>query len=150
MPDDAKEKRQQIVDDLEDLISQLAQQSDSRATNLQVMIEEQGKQIEASAEKREKRRWAWFSSVILGLIIALTIAGVEAWERNYAKIAEIQADMARIEQRQKFIKEQTLQKYEFQSMLLELHRARDEARREILDQLEKDLRKEMKELHPRK
>lgn len=142
MPDN----HEQLVEELEDLIAQLSQQTDIRSNATQIFAEN----VEKRAEEREKRRWAWFLVVVTSVVVGVFILGFETWERHYDRLIEIQQRVIKIEESQIFLKEHMVDRYEFDTKLLEMHRLRDYERGEVIKELEENLKKEIEKLHPRK
>ena len=145
MPEDT-ERQEQLLEELEEIVSQLAQQTDSKTTNLRVFMEEQDKKADA----REKKRWAWFLTIVTSILLGLLVLGFETWERQYDRVNEMQKALIKIEQRQGFIQDQMLKKYEFKERLADLHRLRDQDREKALDRIVEELKEEIDKLQPRK
>lgn len=115
MPKEKTDRYEKVIEELEEIVSQLAQQTDSRATNLQVSIEQQQKFI----EERDRKRWTWFLVIFTSVFLALAILNIEMWERQNDRINAVQYHATKIETSLEFLKDQIVKKYEFIQQLNE-------------------------------
>lgn len=120
--------------DVEELISILAQQADSRSTNLQVYIEELNQNLAA----QEKKRWQWFYGVVTSVLLVLVIFGFEVWERQYDRVSVLCTQVTRIEERVEFIRSNSVGRVEFS----EMRRRLDKELEKLSQEIESIIRKE--------
>lgn len=116
-----------LQEDLQDLISLLAQQADKRSTNLQVNIES----LEQNIAERDKRRWRWFLVVVSSVAVAFFILGFETWERHYDRLAKISQEVVIIQQKQEAIQDKMVKRIDLQEKLIELISKDKEFEKEI-------------------
>jgi hypothetical protein len=115
MPPKNQDREIQLLDELEDIVSLLAQQTDSKTTNLQVGIEQQKKLL----DEQDKRRWRWFVIVTTSVLIALGVLSFEVWERQYDRINSVEKQVIKIDSSIGTLKGGLLKKYEFREELEE-------------------------------
>lgn len=144
MPEET-DKLDIIKEELEELISLLVQEEDSRSTNLQLYMEELNKEV----ERRENRRWVQFLAGVTAVFVGAGYYTLELWERQYDRINSLDKCRVMTEHQLKEIDEVLVSKHEFKERLLELHRERDKERREALENLEREIKTEINKLHPR-
>jgi hypothetical protein len=115
MPREKKnqDRHVQLLDELEDIVSLLAQQTDSKTTNLQVHIEQQRKQL----EEQDSRRWKWFVIIASSILLAIGIITFEMWERQYDRINSVEKQVVKMDTSIDVLKENSLKKYEFREQL---------------------------------
>jgi len=90
---EADTRQAELLGELEEIVSQLAQQTDSKTTNLQVYIEEQKKLL----DERDHRRWMWFLGISVSILLTLGVLSIEMWERQYDRIACIDKAFVKID-----------------------------------------------------
>lgn len=139
MPED---KLQELLLELQDELSIIAQQSDKRNTNLQVQMDDCVEEV----DKRIKKRWNWLLGIILAAGVATGVLGFEVWERQYDRVNELHEHVIRMEQKIEFLKELTLKKHDLYDKMEMLRKEREAA----LDKLVKELKEEIDKLHPRR
>lgn len=138
MPED---KLQIILEELQNELSIIAQQSDKHNTNLQVRMDDCVEKV----DQKMRKRWNWLIGTVLTVFLALGVVGFETWERQYDRVNRIHEHLIRLEQRQNSLKENTLRKHELYDKI-ELLRNERENR---IDNLLRQLREEIDNLHPR-
>lgn len=116
-----KDKQDLLLSELEELIAQLAQQTDSKTTNLQVYVEEQRKEVDA----KDRKRWAWFLTIVTSVILAIGVLTFEMWERQYDRISNLGREVTKNVQSIDYLKDQMLRRYELREKLDELSKQRD-------------------------
>jgi hypothetical protein len=137
-----KDKQDLLLSELEELLAQLAQQTDSKTTNLQVDIEEQRKAV----DDRDRRRWAWFLAIATSVLLAIGILTFEMWERQYDRITALGREVTVNAQTVNNLKDQMLKRYELRDRIAEVEKQRDLVRDKndtelgkLIDHLEKEL-----------
>jgi hypothetical protein len=143
-----KDKQTLLLNELEEIISQLAQQTDSKTTNLQVYIEEQHRAL----EDKDRRRWIWFVTIATTVLLAIGILIFEMWERQYDRITVLGREVTASAQQITYLKDQMLRRYELRDKISEIEKQRDLTRdkndaelAKLITKLEKDLDKELAE-----
>jgi hypothetical protein len=140
----AEERQERLLKELEELISQLAQQTDSKTTNLQVNMED----FDKLADTREKKRWRWFIIATTSILIPVLVLGFETWERHYDRLSLVEKQTLRIESQLGLLKDQLINKHEDKEQLDELKKKsdleRDKTDKDLLDMIKK-LEKELAE-----
>jgi hypothetical protein len=140
----AEERQERLLKELEELISQLAQQTDSKTTNLQVNMED----FDKFADTREKKRWRWFIIATTSILIPVLVLGFETWERHYDRLSLVEKQTLRIESQLGLLKDQLINKHEDKEQLDELKKKsdleRDKTDKDLLDMIKK-LEKELAE-----
>lgn len=124
-------------DDIEELFSELAQQTDARTTGLQLLIEKQAK----ASEDREKRRWSWFTGLIISIAAALLILGFETWERHYDRLTSAEKQLIKIDEGLCNLKDIVLKKHELHDMMEQRDKDREQLILRAIDNLRKELKK---------
>lgn len=122
------DRHEQLLDELEDIVSLLAQQTDSKTTNLQVHIEDQRKQL----EDQDRRRWTWFVIIVSSVLLVIGILTFEMWERQYDRINSVEKQIVKTDTSVESMKDSILKKYEFREQLEE-HRKKAEEDRDKKD-----------------
>jgi cell division protein FtsB len=133
-----QDRQVQLLDELEDIVSLLAQQTDSKTTNLQVHIEQQKKLL----DEQDKRRWRWFAVLTTSVLLAIGVLTFEMWERQYDRINSVEKQIVKTDTSVEALKDNIMKKYEFREQL-EDHRKKAEEDR---DKKDKDLEDRIKVL----
>lgn len=145
----SEERLQELLQEVEELIGLVAQQTDSRSTNLQVNIEDAQKQL---TEVIKKRLWAFmvaFVGVVFTVALTFSVLGFEVWERFYDRVSAVEAAVCLIKSTQDEIKQSTITKPELETELYKIHRERDKERAAALAKILEEVRKEIRHLRPR-
>jgi hypothetical protein len=144
------ETQAHLLNELEELVSLLAQQTDSKTTNLRVHIEEQKKRVDEEA----KRRWRWFLVITSSVLLVVVIAVFEMWERQYDRINTVEKQVIKVDTDLNMFKERVVKKSELIDKLDDFRQKRDMERDKrdkelevLIRQTEKNLENHVRESH---
>jgi hypothetical protein len=140
------DKTARLIEELDELVGLLAQQSDSRATNLDVKWQEKLDRVEEEVEELKNKKWDWFQGVVLALVLAIGVVAFETWRDGTERISVLEATNKELFVRVESLSERAVLKY----ALIDALRLRDKERRQEIKELIKEFHEKNENIDRRK
>jgi len=140
----SEERTTKLLHELEDLIGLLAQQTDSRATNLQAKWEEKWDKLENSVDsiadevyKLKKKKWDWFKFIVIGILLIVGITAFETWRDGMYKLSSFDSEVKALNSKFDALKERIVFRGDLIDKIRELEKSRTKEIKELIEEYHK-------------